>query len=118
MKYWIALLFLVSCAPASWDDLRAEGEAETRKLALLLHRIDTKEQLQKELPKIKKSYLKIADLILEVKKMGSEGALPEIRDPSDVSDALFAELARLYEMPGCRELIEGAQSEAIHRLIN
>lgn len=116
MKRLLILFLLVSCAPASWEDLRAEGEVETRKLAQLLHRIDTKEELQSQIPKIKKSYERIAHLVIEVRKMGEESAMPENRDPSEASDALFTELARLYEMPGCRTLIEEAQTEAIHLL--
>lgn len=118
MRWTIALILLVSCAPSSWEDLRAEGEAETKKLAQILHKIDTKEELQKEILKIKKSYRRIADLVVEVRKMEERSPMPEVREPTEASDALFAELARLYEMPGCRALIEGAQSEAIHRLTN
>ncbi len=118
MRYIIAFFLLTSCAPSSWDDLRAEGEAETRKLAHLLHDIDTKDELSKQLPAIRKSYLRLAELIQAVRKMEEKTTMPELSEPSEASDALFAELARLYEMPGCREMIEEAQVEAIRRLTN
>ncbi len=105
----ILLLLLTACGPSSISDLRVVGEAETLKLATLLHKIDTKDDLQRNLPKVKKSYLRIAELILQVR------GFPEAIDiePSAPSDQLFTELARLYEMPGCRELMESAQDEAL-----
>lgn len=104
-------LFLCSCSPTSLEDLRYEGEVQTKKLALELRAIETREELQRSIPKLKKRFNKIADLLVqcrEFQKIESE--------PSAASEQLFAELARLYEMPGGRELIESAQVEAIHRL--
>lgn len=111
--YFIVFLALIGCAPSSWEDLRAEGEAETKKLAELLHGIDTKEQLERELGRIKKIYNRFGDLVVAVRKVGTDGA----GEPSLASDALFAELARLYEMPGCRALLEEAQKEAIEKIM-
>ncbi|MDE3046001.1 MAG: hypothetical protein KGJ02_05090 [Verrucomicrobiota bacterium] len=118
MKRWMvfSLLFLTACGPSSWGDIRAEGEAETRKLAYLLHDINTKDQLQKELPRLKKRFNRMADLTLQVRQLKETSPLPENPEPSQASDQLFAELARLYEMPGCRELIESAQIEALQKL--
>jgi hypothetical protein len=95
-------------------DLRAEGEAETRKLALVLSGIETKDQLQKKLSKIQHCYSRIGDLVIQLRQLG-DGVTSE-GEPSECSDELFIELARLYEMPGCRRLLEAAQEEAIRRL--
>lgn len=116
IRYWVFFLLAACGRPATWDDLRAEGEAEARALAQILHNIDTKEELQKSLPKIKKRFNKIADLALEVRELKEKSAMPENRDPSEASDALFVEMARLYEMPGCRDLIEMAQNEAVRQI--
>lgn len=116
MKKYLLLLsfiFLISCTQTTLKDLRSQGEAETARLAHLLHEIDTKDELQQKLTKIEKSYNKIADLILQVRSLSVEASLSE---PSKASDELFAELARLYEKPGCRSLLETAQQEAICRL--
>jgi hypothetical protein len=110
MRLVVSLFLLFSaCGPSSISDLRVVGEAETGKLAALLHNIDTKDELQRNLPKVRKSYLRIAELVLQVRKF------PEAIDtePSVASDRLFTELARLYEMPGCRALMESAQDEAL-----
>ena len=103
------LLLLASCGPSSISDLRVVGDAETLKFANLLHKIDTKDDLQRNLPKVRKSYLRIAELIVQVKEF--HDAIDT--EPSAASDRLFAELARLYEMPGCRELMESAQGDAL-----
>jgi hypothetical protein len=110
MRY-VILLLLIGCSPSTLADLRCEGEAQTKKLAQELRQIENKDDLQRALPRLKKRFTKIADLIVEVRKYP-----PEASEPSAASEELFAELARLYEMPGGRELIEVAQREAIHRL--
>jgi len=113
MKYWVLLLglFLGGCGFSNFADLRFEGEAQTKKLAEELKRIECKEDLQKALPAIKKRFNKIADLLVAAREIEA----PEL-EPSFASEQLFVELARLYEMPGGRDLIETAQSEAVCRL--
>ena len=105
----LSLSLCTACGPSSIADLRKMGESETLQFAKLLHEIDTKDDLQRNLAKVKKNYVRFAELILQVREY-SEAMDPE---PSAASDRLFAELARLYEMPGCRELLERAQDEAL-----
>ncbi len=109
-QYWI-LILLASCAPATFEEMRREGEMQTRKLAEELRGIETKEDFQRALPRLRKRFNRIADLLIELKRTpGSE------QNPSKASEELFRELARLYEMPGGREWIELAQSEAVQKL--
>ena len=82
-----------------------------KKLVVQLRQIETRENLQREVPRLKKQFNKLADLLVEARAYGSVELEPTI-----VSEELFAEMARLYEMSGCRELIESAQEEAVHRL--
>jgi hypothetical protein len=115
MKRMILLLFfVVSCGSPSVKDLRSEGEVETRKLAGLLRDIETREQLQKKIGKIQQCYSKIANLVIQLREV-PEGLVGD-EEALESSDALFIELARLYEMPGCRRLLEAAQEDAIKRL--
>ena len=111
---WTLLVFasLSGCSPASLKDVRCEGEAETRKLASELRGIESKEDLQKAIPRLKKRYHRMADLLMEVRKFSN----PPPAEPTLASEELFVELARLYEIPGAREVIETAQAEAIHQL--
>lgn len=108
--FWI-LIFLCSCGPATFDDLRVEGDAEIRLLAKELRGIETKEELQKAIPRLRKRYNRIADLLIEAKKY------PPVDDEGSLaSEELFVELARIYEMPGGREGIELAEAQALKRL--
>jgi hypothetical protein len=112
MKHlWIILFFLASCGPTAISDLRLEGEFQTQKLAEELREIENKEELQGAVPRLKKRFVKIADLLIAARQFPDLGA-----EPSAASEQLFAELARLYELPGGKELIESAQSEAIAHL--
>ena len=113
-KILMAVILLTSCGPMSMEDLRAQADAEVSKLTEVLREVDTKDDLQNNLPKIKKGFNKIAELVLQVRAIPDKS--PEFLEPSQVGDELFAELARLYEMPGGRDLIETAQNDAIHRL--
>lgn len=108
---WWTLIFLASCGPATFDDLRFEGEAQIRLLAKELRSIETKEDLQRATVRLRKRYNKIADLLIEAKEYSCER-----EEDSLASEELFLELARIYEMPGGREGIEFAQSQAVHRL--
>ncbi len=110
IPFWMWMI-LASCGPSTLADLRYEGEAQTKKLAEELRAVESKEDLQRALPELRKRFNKIADLLIEAR-----GFEKEESQPSFASEQLFTELARLYEMPGGRELIEGAQLEAVQRL--
>lgn len=116
LKNWLKIsllsLLLWGCAPSSIEDLRWEAEAETRRLAKELKEIDTKEDLNRALPKLKRRYNRLAELLLETRNFPEKGS----GEPSLASEELFVELARLYEMPGGRESIEMAQNEAVRKL--
>lgn len=112
MKLLILFFFLVSCAPSNLVDIRYEGEAEIRKLVSELKKIETKEDLQKMAPKIKKRFNRIGEILKEIRPFVDEA--PD--EPLPSAELLFIQLARLYEIPGCREMIEGAQQEAIRRM--
>ena len=105
------LACLVSCGPSSLQDLRCEADSEMKKLAKELEEIKTKDDLQNLSARIKKKFTRLGLLLVETRKFA--GASPE---PSPVAEALFAELARLYEIPGARETIENLQEEAVHLL--
>jgi hypothetical protein len=116
MKRVIFFLFLVGCSTHTFPDLRKLGEVETGRLVAQLEVIETKEELRRALPKLKKRFNKMADLLIQAKELRGKEGVP-FQEPSWMSDSLFAEMARLYEIPGGRELIETAQKEAVIRLI-
>ncbi len=107
----LGLLFLYGCGPASFEDLRWEGEAQTKKLVEELRQIETKEDLQKAVPSLRRRFNQIADLLIKIREVPHQET-----GPSLASEELFVELARLYEMPGGRELIESSQAQAALKL--
>jgi hypothetical protein len=106
-------LLLAGCAPANLKELRCEGEEQMKKLTGDLKKIETIEDVQKGSKKLKKHFNRIGELLIETRHFPPP-AEPEGRTAA--GEALFAELARVYEIPGARSLIETAQSEAVHRL--
>lgn len=114
---YLSLFWLASCSPATWEEIRFEGEAEIRKFAAELKQIESKEDLQKSLPKIKKRFNKMADLLIKIGDFQKKIPLTDNeREPSLASEELFVEIARIYEIPGSRELIENCQAEAVRKL--
>lgn len=107
----LASTLLASCGPSTLADVRYEGEAQTKKLAAELQMVENKEDLQRAVPQLKKRFNKIAELIAIAKTLPKEEM-----EPSFASEQLFAELARLYEIPGCKELIETAQTDAVRKI--
>ena len=107
------LLCLAGCAPANLRELRYEGEAEMKKLTVELKKIETYGDVQKASKKLKKSFNRIANLLIETRNFRGDG---EVLEASKIGEELFTELARIYEIPGARGVIEAAQTEAVRRL--
>jgi hypothetical protein len=107
------VLFFSGCAPANLGELRCEGEAEMRRLTVELRGLSSYEDVQKDSKRLKKHFNRIAKLLIETRNFSPSAGLPKA---TAAGEELFAELARIYEIPGARAVIETAQSEAIHRL--
>jgi len=108
-----ALLLLLhsACAPANLSELRCEGEAEMKKLTAELKKLETFEDVQKASKKLKRHFSRIADLLIETRHFPTDS-----QESSRAAEELFVELARIYEIPGARKVVELAQSEAVRRL--
>ncbi len=102
------------------EEYRREGEALSRKFTEQLQQIETREDLVKALPEIRKRYDEIADLMIEVDEFKEEhfGEAIDAWYPTDdlVSEALMIEMKRIYRLEGARELMENAQRESLFRL--
>jgi hypothetical protein len=109
----LSLLFLISCSPANLAELRCEAESEIKKLIVELEKIETIEDIQHASKKLKKRFNRLAFLLIETRNFPSQ---EEQQYESVAGEQLFTELARLYEIPGARAVIENAQNEAVRRL--
>jgi hypothetical protein len=115
LRNWVYIFSFISlfaaCSPSSLQDIRYEADSEMAKLVLDLQLVGSKEDLQKRSARIKKRFNRMADLLIETRNFEQSAS-----ETSPTAEALFVELARLYEIPGVRDLIENLQEEAVHRL--
>lgn len=99
------------CAPSSVEEFHSEGAAAAASLTEEMRRIRSKEELQAAIPKLRKKYLRIAKLAARAGELAAREEQP--LPPCQASDELYAEIARLYELPGGRELLMSAQAESL-----
>ena len=115
---WMSLL-LSSCSPSSLEDFHYEGKVRCRALIEELQTIHNREDLTRALPRLKKHFNELVDLMIDARefqeKHSDEEAMPDFAENS-ISSLLEQELRRIYAIDGGREIIESAQHEALVRL--
>lgn len=109
------LLFLCSCFSSPAGKYQAKGKKVIREIVKTLQDVENHEELLAATPQLKKQFKKLAVLLVEMRDLKTEPL--EKKEPLQESEALFAELARLYEIPGCREIIERSQMDAVYVLL-
>lgn len=120
-RLFILFLFIFtinSCSSTTLEDCREEAEGITHSLISEMQKIHSRPELIKRLPKLKKMFDKLVDVIIashEIKARQPDAHLLAI-DDRRLSDALRAEFIRLYSIEGGRDLIEKAQQDALYRL--
>ena len=116
---FLILFFFVSCSPRSYEDFRYEGEAVARSIAQDLKAVRTKEDLEKILPRLRKKFQKLADLIVALRKFRQEQPPEEAcysAYEAKANEELHSEIRRIYQMPGARQLMEQAQRDALTQI--
>ena len=115
----IALTGLFSCSPSSLEDFRYEGEARCRSLVKELQKIETREQLIRIAPVLKRHFEELVTLMIHAREFQEEHSDEEpgiLASDKVASRLLEDELRRVYEIEGGREIMERAQQEALVRL--
>ncbi len=110
---------LCGCSPHSTEEFQREGEAQMALLVQDLQAIETREQLTRASPLLKKHFESLVALILEARRFQEENpddVGSDALEPGISSLCLEEELRRLYQMEGGREVIEKAQQEALIKL--
>jgi len=117
--YLGSIFFLLfGCSSMPEKKIRLEGKKIVRELVAVLKQVENHEELQASTPCLKKKFNKLAALLLQIRFLQEKNKNLSFPDePLEGSEALFAELARLYEIPGCREMIEQTQAEAVYCLL-
>lgn len=116
----LLLLLLTACGARSMVEFREEGEAVIRALVKELQPIQTRHELLRAAPRIKKLFNELTTIIIQAEEfqhkhpdsMGAEF----YRDEYAAGEQLRLELIRIYAIAGCREVIEKCQEEALVRL--
>lgn len=114
------LVLLAACSPSSLEDFQQEGEARARHLTSILANIETREELVKAEPELKKEFNKLVDLIISARLYTQEHTDEEnaepIMDDYSLNETLKEEMKRIYAIEKGREIVENAQREALLRL--
>ncbi|MDP1608685.1 MAG: hypothetical protein Q8L98_05180 [Chlamydiales bacterium] len=120
LRYLLIGLVLGLCysSCSSEEAFRAQGKKIVKEIVATLKGVENHEELEAATGRLKKHFKKLARLLAEVRAfrkshpdaVWEERALPE-------SEELFIQLARLYEIPGCREIMERSQGDAVSLLL-
>jgi hypothetical protein len=118
LSFFALLLFLQGCSPSSLDDFHYEGESRCRALIKDLQNIRDRDELARATPILKKYFEDLVTLMIHAREFQEDHPdepLPSISE-SNTSSLLEEELRRMYAMEGGREIVEGAEHEALVRL--
>jgi hypothetical protein len=120
---WIGTLVLLAvmagCSPSSSEEFRQEGEALCRSLTKELQQVNTRDDLVKMTPLLKKRFSQFAGLVMAARAFQREHAgeaMPEHEGDFLSSEVLMEEMKRIYTIEGGRKIIEDAQREALFAL--
>lgn len=119
-QLFILIFLLTSCGYRSLEDFREDGEWTTRELIAELQSVHDREELIKKLPKLKKLFNELSDIMIAARqyqeKHPSEEEPPFTKRQQATSERLRQELNRIYLIDEGRELIEKAEDEALNKL--
>lgn len=111
----ILISFFVSCSRGCIEDFQLDAKKDIKKIVKVLSSIQTKEELIKEGPRLKKIMNHLVDLMIEAKEFDSSD--PQlIHSDYSSSNELKEALEHLYKIEGARPLFEEIQRDSLHRL--
>ncbi len=118
--YLILPLLLTACSPSSLEDFQREGESLCSELVVDLQEIQTREDLLRALPKLKKRFNELVQIMIQARSYQELHSEEEILQPLESTYSmnldLIRELQRIYQIEGGQELVEKAEREALIRL--
>ena len=111
------VLVLGGCGTSSLEEFQYEGEAQCRKLVKILEKVETREELVRALPELKKQFNALAALAVKAKEYQrahpEEGDIDPCYFDHPYAEALKEELKRVYSIEEGRAMIEKAEREAL-----
>lgn len=112
----ISVLMLWGCSPHSLNDFQREAEGQCKALVLELQKAQTREDLVKSEPKLRRLFDQLATLIIAAQKYQQQHLDEAPMLSNAYEEPLLEEMMRLYRIEGGREIIERAQREALIRI--
>lgn len=113
-------LWIGGCSPSSLDEYREEGSEKIVQLIKELKAVHTREQLAAASPRLKRLFNDLIDVMIAARQFHEKHPEADLSEPTprtlSLSYQLRQEIERLYEIDGCREIIEKCQEEALFRL--
>lgn len=116
---FLFLSLFFSCQPSSFEEFQFEGAARVRLLLTDLKNIETREDLIKAEPILKKHFEKIVAIIIQARLFQQRNTgleVPVLQIGQLLSSSLLEEMRRIYALEGGRECIERSQKEAMLKL--
>ncbi len=113
-RYLFLAFLFAACAPVTVEDFHREGEVAAKILAEEMRKIQSQDDLRAAIPKLRRGYVRLARLAISARELEERGVEPLMASQSN--DELYAEVARLYELPGGKELLIAAQRDALKLL--
>jgi len=115
----ILLIVFAGCSPSSTQEYRQEGEAMCRQLTKELQQVQSRDDLIKMTPHLKKRFAQFAELMMQARAFEREHAgeaMPDDDGDSLASEALMEEMKRIYRIEGGRKIVEDSQAESLFAL--
>jgi hypothetical protein len=112
----LMILTFTACSPRSMQEYRNRGRLLCEKIASELGEIDSREELEKALPLLKKRFDELVTLSIQARTYELRHGGEEDTEDSYLSSSLKVELCRIYSLEGGKELIEKAEREALLKL--
>lgn len=104
---------LTSCSANGLEDVQEEAHTVMKQMTELLSRVETREELLKKKSDLKKYYDQMAKILIEANHFDDA---EEDKIFLSSSKGLLAALAKVYEIDGCKEIIEQCQVTALRTL--
>jgi hypothetical protein len=122
----IGLVLVLKSGHPTNLSIENKGDLEIRRFAQLLSSIETIEHLLAKQHQIRRHYVNIANFICSIRRAPPPHLIPNIKNnvqsgsakapKSSAGDLLFQQLARLYELPGGRDILESLQTHALFHI--
>ena len=117
---YLILSLLCSCGPSSIEEYKSSAAAINRQIYQELKTVQTREELLSKQIFLKKKFIELAEVIIAAAEYSQKHPDTELNEqhgyPEHVASLLREELERIYQIDGCREIVEKSQEMGKEKL--